>query len=797
MNRIVYSILFILTVGILSAQTGGKLQWKAELQDDVKKIQPVQGGKYLFLSSDEYAWLFDNTTGKKVWSVEVKEYSEKAMHHLFNDSLYIVANEDTLCCYSMTGNNLQWKRSYQGVEQDRFSGVQQQDTVLIVSYKNVDLGISILSGKELWRTPVEYQKSLTEKGTVNSILLDKQQKMLVFTDNDECVLLSTATGKKLLTLPKSEPNGDLIEQHRAWYYLPAEQHSIALMFNKNLVVLDLDSNRIMTQQGLSISEKFNIFVPTAEGVAVIGEEKIVHVNTASGTFSQSTVDVEDLRNVVFVQSDSGLVMVVSQENVLTAVNLKNGKQLWQSAPKTPAVNGFVHRVIASDSNNIIVTYLDQSDDLKLYIVSLNVLNGKVNYRTFVAHADESLPERILPLPAVGSVSERTPFSLGFEKAGFDYDVTVNEGIASVLIHTASEMIEPNTKNEGGEGIVRVDLESGKIVSKNYMKIADGLSFKGGLAALAPVKKIGNLILLPGEKKLVALNAETGAVKWMHIEQDLNEGFVFEMNMIDTVLYVRTGGFKPEFVYDEKKEKLSEKKLWEDEGYSIMAVDTADGKIYWKKTFEDDPGRIFLDYSLSNYTSDSSQLFTADEKFLYSYSTANKGSLSWKFEFSDSGIGSFDYKALYRLSKAWSGEEALQSDSAQYRKDETVVLKKMEMISGTSNSVVSKVLHADYSKVMDRLIVIGEDGIAAVDTKKGKRLWFYEWDYDEKTIHQRPIALKNHLFYTVDGKAALLNMTTGKLVWSAKVDKAAQIYIMPDRSSVVTVEKDEVNGYIIP
>ena len=95
-----FLVLMFLLSGFLFSQQN-KLLWKAELQEKVKKIQPIQNGKYIFLWSDEYAWLYENANGKKVWSVKIEEYSEKAVHQLIDDSLYIVANEDTLLCYDI------------------------------------------------------------------------------------------------------------------------------------------------------------------------------------------------------------------------------------------------------------------------------------------------------------------------------------------------------------------------------------------------------------------------------------------------------------------------------------------------------------------------------------------------------------------------------------------------------------------------------------------------------------------------------------------------------------------------
>lgn len=795
MNRFIFTLLFLFS-GILSAQTN-KLLWKAELKDDAKLIRPIQNGKYIFLWSDEYAWLYENATGKKVWSVAVDGYDEDAIHRLMNDSLYLVAKKDTLLCYNVIENNLVWKKSYQGIRQDHFSGVASIDTLLLLSYKNTDLAVSLLTGKELWRVPVAYQQSLIEDGTVNSIMLEKAQKYLAFTDNDECTLISVTTGKRNLTLPKSEPNSDLIKQKRAWYYITADQKYAALMFSKNIVVVDIDSAKIVSQRPISISEKYNIFAPTPAGCAIFGEDKLLHINFSTGAVAETKIDIDDVRNVVVGRTDSALVMVISQENAFVGLNLENGKILWQTPPKFPNASGFIHRFVANETNGIIVTYLDPSDDLKLYLMGIDLQTGKIMYRTFVAHADESLPKRELPLPALSSVTDSTQVSFGYDNAGFNYSVSVDDANITILIHTTSEMIEPNSKRAGGEGVVVADRISGSVVGKNYIKIADGLSLKGGLSSLAAPMKIGNILLLPGNKNLVALDATTGVLKWMHIEQDLKKSYVFDMAMIDSILYLRTGGFKQEFSYDQKREKLTKKTLFEEDGYMLLAVDTADGRILWKKEFDNDPGSIFQNYSTKNYMSDSNAIFYGDEKFLYSISTAKKGLLNWKFEFSDSGTGKMDFDVLMNQSASWNGERWLSSDPYEFKNEETIKLKQTVALQETLTTVLSKVLHVNYSKSLDRLIIFGEDGIACVNPSNGRKVWYHEWDFSKKYVHHRPMVLKNNIFYFIDGKVVLLNIESGKVVWQTKLDKESGLFIMPDRSSVIAVYKDEVSGFVVP
>ena len=804
MNRFFYPLLLLLASNFLFAQQN-KLLWKAELQDDVKKIQTIQNGKYIFLWADEYAWLYENATGKKIWSVKIEEFSENAVHQLIHDSLYLVANEDTLVCYNVLANKMVWKKSYQGIEQDRFLGLNVIDSTLLFHFKKIDVAVNLESGKEMWRVPLTYEQLLTEKGTVNFIPLPKIGKYLAFLDNDECALISMANGKKFLSIPNAEPNSDLIKQQRLWYYIEPDEHFAALIFEKNFVVINLDSNKIIAQRTIDISDQYNIVLSTANGCAVIGEEKLIHVNFQNNVVAEAPIDVDELRNIIITQTDSGTVAIISQKNKLSALNLENGKMLWQTAPKFAPANGFIHRTIMSDSNNIIVTYLDPTDDLKLYFMSINALSGTINYRTIIAHADESLPQRNLPLSVL---NDTRALSFGFENVGFDYTVTIDSvtNTANILIYTASEMIEPASNKSGGEGLIIVRLEDGKLLSKNYMKIADGMSFKGGLSSLAKPLKVGKILLLPGNKNLVALNAETGAIQWLLVEEDLGGSFVFDMAMIDSILYVKTGGFKQEFKYDPKKEKVEAKKMWEEDDYQLLAVDTSTGKIHWKKEFKSDPGRIFHDYSVTKYSKDGKQLFFGSEKFLYSLalfpaqrveSSTKKDSINWSFEFADSGIGKMKYDDLYLQSNYWNSERLLTQDSSGFGNDTLIPLSSSVSIGESFTHSISKIIHATYSSHNNKLLVFGEDGIASVNPENGKRLWLHEWDFSAKAVHYRPIILRDNIFYFIDGKMVLINIDTGKIVWQTTLDKENSLFIMPDRSSIIAIEKDEVTGFVIP
>ncbi|MFA6456970.1 MAG: PQQ-binding-like beta-propeller repeat protein, partial [Bacteroidota bacterium] len=636
-------------------------------------------------------------------------------------------------------------------------------------------------------------------GTVNTVMLERSGKYIVFTENDECVLLSLKNGKKLITLPQSEPNGDLIKQHRAWYYVSDDQKYAAFVLKANYIVIDIEQNKLIAQMPVKITDQYNVLMPTAVGCAVLSKDKLVHSNFVTGKTSVVPIEIDNIRNIVVTQTDSAAVMIIGLEDMILGWNLDIGKMLWKTALKFQPANGFIHQFVTTDSTNVVVTYLDPSNDLKLYLMSVDALTGKINYRTFIAHADESLPKRQLPLPSIPEVTNRTSIGFGFDQIGFDYQVSVEDTLVQFILRTSKDMIEPNTETQGGEGLVRVDLRTGEKAVKNYMKIAAGLSFEGGLSSIAKPLTAGGLIMLPGNKNLVALDAVTGVLRWKLGELDLNKSYIFDMAMIDTVLYVRTGGYKQEFSYDAKKDKISTKKLWEEDDYALIAVDTSTGKVLWKRDFDMDPSRIFHDYSISQYTKDNAFLFYSDEKFLYSLSLdpARKGMLAWKFEFSDSGVGTMDYSDLYQQATHWNGENAMHPNYTDLKHGEIFPFKHTVAAGETLVTSMSKVLCCDYNKASGFLVVFGEDGIAAIDPSTGRKSWFYEWDYSAKAVHHRPVQLKENIFYVVDGVAAVLNLQNGAVVAQTKLGKSNAVFVMPDQSTVIAIDQDEVTGIVIP
>lgn len=784
---------------LLTAQQKTPPFWKYELPEDIKTITPIAEGAQVFLWSDEFAWLYETASGKKIWSVEVSKYSEKALHHLVYDSLYLVSTRDTLLCYSIQQNRLLWKKQYPGIEQNRFSGLVHHDTLAILSFRTIDVGINLMTGRELWRTPVEYETDLVERGTKNSILLPAAGKNIVFTSDDDLLLYSLKDGKPVLVRKKSVPNSDLIKQKRDWFYIAPDESFAIFVLAKGVLAIDLVSGKELVFVPLDIDEQFNVLQPTTAGCIVFGEEKTIHINGKTGKVAEVVVDVDAIYYNVVVRVDSDLFLLLSLKNKLFCVDLQSGKTIWQTAEKFQPATGYMHRFVSSSGGRLLVTYLDPSDDVKLYAMSIDVRTGKINYRTLVAHSDESLPNRALPLAVKPVPQNGTGVSFGYDDAGFHYASMVDDTSFHFLIHTSSEMIEPNTKRDGGEGYAIVNSATGKVTAKQYMKIAHDLSFKGGFDALAAPLTFGAVKFLSGNRNLVAIDTAAASLRWMLIEQDLSKSFVLDMALVDSVLYVRTGGMKKEITYDEKKKKIQTKIVWEEDDYTMLAVDPSSGKIYWKKTFSDDPAPLFPQYSISRYVTSTGNLLYGSPKFLYAQSLQKKkaDSIRWKFEFADSGIGKFSYDELAQSTTYWDKERITPGSECRFAVEPSVSYSSRTVAGEKFSTGVSRTLQVNYCASSNSMIAIGEDGIASIDPVNGKMKWYYEWDYSDDDIQYRPVFLNDHLFFFMNGRVDLLNLKNGKISASVKADKESGVFLMPNSSAVVLIYKDEVTGVRIP
>ncbi len=803
-----YLLLICALSANLFAQVNTKPAYMLELENDIKKMSVLQDGKYLFLTSDEYAWLVQPDSGKKLWSVKVKGYDENAVHTLLFDSLYLVSgNNDSLFCYSIFSKSLLWKTKFKDIDQDDFVELKTLDTLLLIRYDKFQVGVSLLSGKELWRAQIKYYDKVKEFGAANNILLEKHKKLLAFGNDDDIMLYDALSGKQLLQTKKTEINFDFVKQKRAWNYITDDQKFACILLDGGILVLDLDSaKQILKIEKVKYDEEYNAIIPTSLGCVVAGSKKITSINFSAGTFVQAEVDIDELRNYAEAKTESAIILIVSAENKLFGIDITNSKLLWQTKKEQKQYTGFLHTVVLQDTNSIVCHYVNPDNDVLFSLLKIDALTGEIKFKKDIALTNESLPKRALPLSPIEKIQSQTKIPFSYDNLGFDFSFSLNADTAEYLIVTKTEMREPKLKKRSGEGFVRVNARTGEEIAANYIKIAEDLGFKGGLANLAKPLTNGSTIFVAGDEKLVAFNKLDANVQWMLGSKQLNGGNVFDMVYLDGFLYVKTGGVKYKFVPNEKSKSKREKKIldqkldWEDDNIAILAVDPADGKVMWRKELKSDPALFAHQFSLANYlNADSTLLFLSDEKFVYALrmEPTSAGNFAWKFEPDDSGAGTIKIDDMYRKAKLWKESISASTLVTDYYTDSPLELEINDVLSQKIATTMSRPLHITYSKQDSIILSIGDDGILASSAVNGKRKWKHEWSYSGDEVITTPIVMQNHIFYFVNGKATLIDKNNGKIVWQVKTSGEDPLFVLPSHTAIVRISGDEIYGYKIP
>lgn len=784
-------IALLFTLSLAAAQNKPVSNWKYELPEDVTRIAPVGGGSHLFVQADEYVWLYENATGRKVWGAVIDDHSPKAPQELLNDSLFVAGDGDTLFCWNIRRNAVVWKKRYAEIDQTDFSGRTLCDSILVLSYGETDLAVALTDGKELWRAPMEYNADLKKADAAAVLLFEPLSRHIAFTAADEVRIVNTLNGKALFTRKKSEPAMDLVRQQRRWTHVSDDGRTAVLLLDGGVLVLDVAAAKEKSYIPMDFDAKLNALLPSPAGCFVVGAEKTVHIPFGNARTGEVTVDGDDIYSITVIPTDSSSVALISTENRMTGLDLSSGAVLWRSAEKAPTARGFVRSLVSSSDTMAVLTVLDPSDDLQLFLVGLSPRTGAVRYRTLVAHADESMPERTLPLLANSGGQ-----FFGHDQAGFRYTLTAADGKAHLLIHTASDMIEPGTDRDGGEGYVIADLATGRIEKKVFMKIAQDLSYKGGFDGLAAPLTVGSVKILPGHRKLVAIDTAAASLAWMLIEQDLKDGAVTDMALADTLLLLRTGGIKRDYTYDEKKKKTESKIAWDEDDAALIAVDVRTGRVVWSRELDEHPGLLFPSYSMSRFMVNGSGLLYATRKFLHLQAVQPKkaDSLRWSFEFADSGVGTYDLGELFVPASFWTKEPP---GNGRFTQDPNILFTTAAVAGEPYGSGVSRVLQVNWDPEAGTLILIGEDGVASVDPATGRKRWLREWSYSDDAVSYRPLFLRDQLFSFVKGSAELVSLKTGKLTYGIRTDAESGVFVMPDASAVIFVHKDEISALVVP
>ena len=809
-------------------------KWKVELDEPINDYNFINGGKYLFFTNGANAWCYDAVSGNKVWDMKVNDYEEQGMHSLIDD-LYLVSSDNKLQCYNAVTGKLNWEQNYNDIDQGDYKSYEFVENTAMIRFGENEVGIDLKSGKELWRMKIEYWGELVEKGTFNYSILDKQHKMLVLEDSEIASLFDVKTGTKLFTSEGYDINEDLIKSKNSWLYESPDQSHLLFILEKGAALIDAVNNKEIARKEFDIDGDVNVLIPTKNGCAIMGEEKIVHFNFVNGKIDELNFPVDDIRTMSSFDVNGKSLLMISLDSKMAVVDLENCKILWETKNDDPEYDGYAHRYLKLEGENVLLTYnrtktFGDDRGTHLYVMKMNLLTGKLEFKTEVlqsqvvvtglvrsiANAIGGLTNAVASAMANGTAQQQQAIDIfnnisGYQNIGFDYETFEHNGKLIILCRTSAEMWNPETDDSPGEGVIALDPTTGKIIFKDYFEVAEGMN--QNLNILAAPLVDGNNLFIAGKEKLIGFDLSAGKRLWTI---NKNVDLVTELSLIDGVLYAKYG----EKAYDVNLDKgdIKVNKIIDEDPFGFHAIDPFSGQVFWTVETETDAGLVTPQFTINNYYNPAdNRLYFADEQNIYALKLGKEGGkYDWKISLDQNGIGEMEYENVFAVKEKWLGSR---------RKITTTISNYGSWTSSSGTGVIGKSAsefledaenaelwstYTTYNNIWgatakrclrvlyggDKILAIGPDGISMIDAVKGEKIWLNKWDYDQKNTSYIPAIIGSKLLYCADEKLALLDIATGKKLWENEEDKKSKFFLSPDNKSVYSINEELISAYPI-
>lgn len=303
------------------------------------------------------------------------------------------------------------------------------------------------------------------------------------------------------------------------------------------------SSQTVWQADLDSSIRF--YQSTDLGVMIAGTERSLYAidgQTGQRLWRQETGRINE--TAITPIPDTDLILIsrdLGSRSRLEAIDIISGRRLWQS----DKVKGDVLQLAVDPSNDLLAVVLVKDPKGKA---------GEEFKRKPIVHVLRLSTGDELWKRELDSDIEMMPARFGENLGEVAY--TLDNYRAPLLLDGRLFLFY--------EGATSFDARTGKEKEREKFRInEDGLA----LTEADPVFDDGRLYI-SGKGQIRAVNRRTGNVEWK--ADDL--GNAAEMALIDTTLYVRTGG---QFT------RLKDGEIVSKGPYGVSAIDTKNGKVRWR------------------------------------------------------------------------------------------------------------------------------------------------------------------------------------------------------------------------
>ncbi|MCX7874833.1 MAG: PQQ-binding-like beta-propeller repeat protein [Melioribacteraceae bacterium] len=819
MKTKIFILSFLLIATTLFSQAP---KWSLELDDPIEGYSFLDDGNYLFFRIAEDVFLYNAFTGQKIYSLSVDGYDKDAVHQLVGEK-YLVSSNDNLRCYDALTGKLIWEKEYKDISQDKFTQLRFVENICVLRYGLNHVAIDITNGNEFWRQRLSYNDDVVKKGGWNFLSLDKQKKLLVLLDADALGLYKYSDGKETLYQKDIEIDGDLVENGQQWYYISPDQRYIVFTLDGAVSIIDVQNDKEIFRTKTTFDEEKGAIFETEVGCAILGEDAAVFFNTETGKAVEVNASINDFRTFELMKVGDKEILFAGMKNEMFAVDVSNGKVLWRSQKNDPNFEGYAHRYIKIDGENLIVTYTITAASVggvNVYLMSINALTGKVNYKTpplsNSPYGTADWARTIFRGVSKFMGAKEIRKSLGYDNIGYNYSIEEFDGNLVFGVLSINPMQNPETMKSGGDGIVIINPKTGEILFKDYLRLSDYSLMSIGAIRYSDMMPYinGHIAYLVGNENIAAYDLKQKKQLWLN--KETLKGIPREAIVIDGVLYIKFGEFRFNVSVEPPKlppfdsPSMKVEKKWDEDPYGFAAYDAKTGNLLWRIETEVDPSFLTPNFSFKdNYDPATKRLYFGDEENIYALQLKRDGGkYDYVINFGKNNLGGIQFEKTYTITEwkigtisiSFSGDYMIKTTrigGSEYYKflsaaEEADATTDYEAWFSVWGVAAKKCLRVVYDN--NAIFAMAQDGIAIFNAADGKPIWTHKWEYDQDNVQYSPIIIGDKLIYCVERMFTNLDLKTGKTIWQSKENKRPIFLLSPNEKFIYTINQDLIRGY---
>lgn len=810
-------VLFFLIVGFASAQEA----WKYELEEEVKIIDFLDEGNKLFIGADEYIYLFDTKSGEKIYQVELEDFLSVGVYNLVENTFLVATDDETLVGYDALTGKIKWTKVNEDLDQEDFKELHIINGKPVIQYGSLHISIDLNTGAFKWGNVINYSGEMTMMGGWNYSEYNKKDKFIVISPDEAAFLYDVNTGNEVGSFYDFEVDADIVKSGMPWTYTDQNENYTLFTLDDYFLAIDINSGREIARIEMDFDDDITPFVEVDNGIIVLSEERAVFFNTSNGKYAQLDVDIDDFRTYSVFNHKGKSYLFAGLDGQLSAYDLTTGNKLWATTEDDENFIGYPHRYLGIVDTQLIMSYVygenPPNGGTWIRATSVDINNGKLIYNT-----DPVLLAEFYINSFSRTISSLSSDPLGFSKwdnIGFNYIADIVDDKVLFAVSSEATMLQPSTRDEGGDGIVIVNAKSGKVEFSDYNELNDYGSFNNGNVSRLEPTLFDSYFLISGNIRTALYDINKKERIW--ISDEYEEKYIVDASLKTDVLYLKYGfvdfdiKLSPPGLIGWFGASIEVKENRDEDPYGIMGLDPKNGKLLWNKELEVDPSFATPSFSIDRYYSNKNKtiLFTDEEQI---YSLGPTGEFNWKRNYADIGIGNIEYDNIYSVSEEFLAHEYKTKTTYEGYSYDIEVTRTFNSISPEGiEKFMSQMGKSDASLVYKSgrnywganakktlglfvydsdILVMASEGIARIDRLSGDVKWSTNWDYDPDDVAMTPIFLGDKLAYSFSEKLELIDYATGKKLWSAEEDSESKFLISPTGTFIFSIDEEDIKGY---